>query len=78
MVQLNGVTDMAPIQRPPPVRWERFNSACDRTGLPPRPVKDTIESGLAGVRFARMGKRGLLYVVAADFDDYACRLASTL
>jgi hypothetical protein len=41
-------------------------------------MKETIESGLAGVRFTKMGKRGLLYVASADVDDYARRLASTV
>lgn len=69
---------MAPIPKPPPDRWEKLAAAAARHGLPPRALRTSIESGLADIRCARLGKRQLLYVVAGDADVFARRLASTL
>jgi hypothetical protein len=69
---------MAITPKPPPDRWEKLTAACARHGLPPRAVRMSIEAGVADIRTAKLGKRGLLHVVAADVDQFARRLASTL
>lgn len=62
---------------PPPLRWERATDAARRLGFP---SADLLQSELAvgrvPVRSARLGKRSMLYLCAADVDMLGALLAA--
>ncbi len=61
---------------PPPVgHWERINQAAARKGIPAPLLLAQIEAGLADIRVAHLGRRGLVHVAAADVDRFADQLA---
>jgi hypothetical protein len=75
---MNQTAHLPQIPRPPADRWERYTQAAARIGVPPGVLRASIESGVANIRAAKLGKRQLLHVVAADVDTFARRIASTL
>jgi len=66
------------VPKPPVNRWERAGVAAQRIGIPPRLLLSQIEAGLADVRCARLGRRGLVHLAANDVDQLASRLGATL
>lgn len=60
---------------PPPPRWVRIAPAAHAVGITPALLRSQIEAGLAPVRLARLGKRGLLHVEFGDVQRFGEMLA---
>lgn len=66
------------IPKPPVTRWERCAQAAARVGIPKSLLLSQIDAGLADIRCARLGRRGLVHLAANDVDQLASRLAATV